>query len=367
MFIYQHPDWPNFYWQPESLTEKLAATRHAQGRLVGRMEALGFSMQQEAILETLTQDVLKSNEIEGEHLDNQQVRSSIARRMGLDVGGLVPSDREVEGVVEMMLDATGHFDQPLTEERLLGWHRALFPSGRSGLHRIRVGALRDDAGGPMEVVSGPIGKEKIHYQAPDAQHLEGELNTFLNWLNTDSAMDLVLKAAVAHFWFLTLHPFEDGNGRIARAIADMILTRSEGSSNRFYSMSTQIQRERESYYDILERSQKGSMDITPWMIWFLDCLGRAIEGSQASLEKILKKASFWESLRPLQLNERQMMMLNRLLDGFEGKLTSTKWAKLAHCSQDTASRDIQDLLNKKILIKDAPGGRSTSYSITIFK
>ena len=367
MFIYEQPEWPQFYWNPDTLAEKLAAVRHEQGRLIGRMEALGFSLQQEAILETLTQDVLKSSEIEGEHLDSDQVRSSIARRLGLDIGGLVPVDRDVEGVVEMMLDATRRFEEPLTKERLFDWHAALFPTGRSGLHRIQVGAWRDDQGGPMQVVSGPIGREKVHYQAPSAEALESEMHAFLKWFNQPasptSKMDPVLKAALAHFWFVTLHPFDDGNGRIARAIADMALARSEGSSQRFYSLSTQIRQERNAYYDILEMSQKGTLDITSWMLWFLDCLSRAIDSSKGTLERVLQKSRFWESLQSVSINERQRLVLNRLLDGFEGKLTSSKWAKLTKSSQDTAYRDIQDLLAKEILTKDASGGRSTSYSL----
>jgi Fic family protein len=327
------------------------------------MEALGFNLQQEAVLQTLTTDVLKSSEIEGEKLDAEQVRSSIARRLGMDVGGLKPADRNVEGVVEMMLDATRHFDQPLTDERLFAWHASLFPTGRSGMTKIIVGAWRDESAGPMQVVSGPIGRERVHFEAPKADRLNGEMRAFLNWFGSDSGIDAVLKAGLAHLWFVTIHPFEDGNGRIARAIADMALARSENSPQRFYSMSAQIQQERNAYYDILEETQKGTMDITPWMEWFLGCLGRAIDGAQTTLSAVLAKARFWERVRDLRLNERQRMVLNRLMDGFEGKLTTSKYAKLAKCSQDTALRDILLLVERGILIRGTDGGRSTSYAL----
>ncbi len=327
------------------------------------MEALGFKLRQEAVLETLTEDVLKSSEIEGEHLDAKQVRSSIGRRLGMDIGGLKQVDRNVEGVVEMMLDATRHYDQPLTAERLLGWHASLFPGGRSGLKRIRAGAWRDDSGGPMQVVSGAIGRERVHFEAPVATRLDGEMRAFLEWFNGDTESDWVVKAGLAHFWFVTIHPFDDGNGRIGRAIADMALARSEESSQRFYSLSAQIRQERAAYYEILERTQKGTTDITPWMNWFLECLGHAIASAQATLAAVLDKARFWESVAEFPLNERQRRVLNRLLDGFEGKLTTTKWAKLAKCSQDTALRDIQPLVERGILAQSREGGRSTSYEL----
>jgi Fic family protein len=327
------------------------------------MEGLGFQLRAEAVLDSLTEEVLKSSEIEGEMLDRDQVRSSIARRLGLDIGGLTSADRNVEGVVEMMLDATQGYDRPLTARRLFDWHAALFPTGRSGMSKIRVGAWRDDAKGPMQVVSGPIGKERVHYEAPAADRVRDEMKKFLEWFENDNSTDLVLKAGVAHLWFVTIHPFDDGNGRIARAIADMVLARSEHSPQRFYSMSAQIRQERKSYYEILEATQKGELDITRWLEWFLECLGRAFDRAETILATVLSKARFWESFAAVELNERQREIVNRLLNGFEGKLTSSKWAKLAKCSQDTALRDIEDLIRKKMLVKDAAGGRSTSYSL----
>jgi Fic family protein len=340
---------------------------HKQGRLIGRMEGLGFQLRAEAVLNTLTEDVLKSSEIEGETLDRDQVRSSIARRLGLDIGGLVPSDRNVEGVVEMMLDATQRYAEPLTGRRLFAWHAALFPTGHSGMSKIRVGAWRDDAKGPMQVVSGPIGKERVHYEAPAADRIRGEMKKFLDWLEKDRSTNLVLKAGVAHLWFVTIHPFDDGNGRIARAIADMVLARSENTSQRFYSMSAQIRQERKTYYEILEATQKGDLDITRWLDWFLDCLGRAFERSETILGAVLGKKRFWERFAKVEFNERQRSVINRLLNGFEGKLTSSKWAKLAKCSHDTALRDIEDLIRKKVLVKNTAGGRSTSYSLARIK
>jgi len=363
MYIHELPDWPRFRWNGDRLAESLAPVRHRQGRLIGRMEALGFNFRQEAVLETLTADVLKSSEIEGEKLDAEQVRSSIARRLGMDIGALKPTDRNVEGVVEMMLDATRHYDQPLTAERLFAWHASLFPTGRSGMTKIRAGAWRDDSKGPMQVVSGPIGKKHVHFQAPTARRLDAEMRAFLDWYETVAGIDPVLKAGLTHLWFVTIHPFDDGNGRIARGIADMTLARSENSSQRFYSMSAQIRQERNAYYDILEQTQKGSLDITPWMEWFLGCLGRAIDGAPITLSAVLAKARFWEHVQGVPLNDRQRFVLNRLLDGFEGKLTTSKYAKLAECSQDTALRDILPLLERGILVRNPEGGRSTSYAL----
>jgi Fic family protein len=331
------------------------------------MEALGFPLKQEAVLQTLTEDVVKSSEIEGEMLDVSQVRSSIARRLGMDVGGLEPADRRVEGVVEMTLDATRHYDQALTAERLFAWHASLFPTGRIGMRKLRTGAWRDDSTGPMQVVSGPLRREHVHFEAPPAAKLEGEMRAFLDWFNDDSTgvgSDAVLKAGLAHLWFVTIHPFDDGNGRIARAIADLALARSEHSSQRFYSMSAQIRQERAAYYNVLEQAQKATMDVTAWMEWFLACLGRAIDGARTTLAAVLSKARFWEAIRAVPLNERQRLMLNRLLDGFEGKLTTSKWAKIAKCSSDTALRDILDLVERDILVRNPEGGRSTSYSLT---
>lgn len=361
LYIHQLSDWPRFRWDDTALLPRLAAVRHRQGWLLGRMEGLGFSLRSEALLRTLTLDVLKSSEIEGEMLNVEQVRSSIARRLGLEMVGLVASDRHVEGVVEMMLDATRNFATTLTKERMCGWHAALFPTGYSGISRITVGSWRNDAGGPMQVVSGPVGHERVHYQAPVATRLETEMPVFLDWFNTDTGIDLVLKAALAHLWFVTLHPFEDGNGRIARALSDMMLARSDGTPQRFYSMSAQIRLERKVYYDVLEQTQKGDLDITTWLAWFLDCLGRALDATRAELETVFRKARFWENSTTEGLNERQRLILNKLLDGFAGKLTTSKWAKIAKCSQDTALRDIQDLLGRGLLSKEAAGGRSTHY------
>jgi len=361
--IHQLPEWPHFHWNERTLSAPLANVRHKQGRLLGRMEALGFSLQKEAELETLTLDVLKSSEIEGEKLNAVQVRSSIARRLGIDIAGAVPADRDVEGVVEMMLDATQNFAKPLTEDRLFGWHAALFPTDRSGVRKITVGAWRKDAEGPMQVVSGPVGKEKVHYEAPAAALLDREIFRFIGWANESDNTDMVLRSALAHLWFVTIHPFDDGNGRIARAIADWALAKSENSAQRFYSMSAQIRQERNAYYDILEKTEKGTLDITPWMEWFLGCLDRAFDGTETTLATVLRKARFWERLAGTPINERQHLVLNRMLDGFEGKLTSTKWAKIGKCSHDTALRDIQYMIDKDILVKDAGGGRSTSYSL----
>lgn len=363
MYIHELRDWPRFHWDRDRISEPLADVRHRQGRLIGHMEALGFILRQEAVLQTLTSDVLKSSEIEGERLDVQQVRSSIARRLGMDIVGLKPSDRHVDGVVEMMLDATRRFNRPLTAERLFGWHAALFPTGRSGLSRIKVGKWRNDKTGPMEVISGPIGKERVHFQAPKASRIPREMRAFLKWFNAKAKGDLVLKAGLAHLWFVTIHPFDDGNGRIARAIADMALAQSENSPQRFYSMSSQIQQERNVYYDILERTQKGTMDVTLWMEWFVGCLGCAVDGAQTALGGVLAKARFWEQLTEVAINERQRAVLNRVLDGFEGKLTTSKYAKLAKCSQDTALRDILALVEQGALVRSPEGGRSTSYEL----
>jgi Fic family protein len=364
-YIHQLDSWPHFTWDSKRIADPLASVHHQQGRLIGRMEHLGFPLQQEAILITLTQDVLKSSEIEGEQLNEEMVRSSIARRLGMDIGGLEVIDSNVEGVVEMMLDATGHWDLPLTAERLFDWHASLFPTGRSSMKRITVGGWRLDAEGPMQVVSGPIGRQHVHFEAPPAARVGKEMEGFLAWFNSDNERDWVLKASIAHLWLVAIHPFDDGNGRIARAIADMCLARSEKTSHRFYSMSAQIRRDREQYYRHLEKAQKGTLDITEWMFWFFDCLGHAVEGAQSMLATVLTRARFWESLATVPLNQRQRLVLNRLLDGFEGKLTTTKWAKLAKTSQDTAARDIQGLLALGVLQRNPEGGRSTSYSLTV--
>jgi len=363
IYIYQLKNWPHFSWNDERLLELLASVRHRQGKLLGNMQGLGFDLRAEATLQTLTLDVLKSSEIEGEILNSDQVRSSIARRLGMDIGGLITSDRHVEGVVEMMLDATQNYKNLLTDDRMFGWHAALFPTGRSGMHKIVVGAWRDNAkDDPMQVVSGHMGRN-VHYRAPDADLLPDEMTTFLKWFNEEHSIDSVIKAAIAHLWFVTIHPFDDGNGRIARAIADMQLARSDDSSQRFYSMSAQIRKERNAYYEILEKTQKDSLDITGWLEWFLNCLDRALIATDETLAVVLQKARFWERHAAQTLNDRQKLMLNKLLDGFDGKFTSSKWAKIAKCSSDTAVRDINDLLQKDILIKEEAGGRSTSYQL----
>lgn len=363
MYIHELGDWPRFRWRSERVVALLVEVRHRQGRLVGRMEALGFGLRQEAVLQTLTADVTQSSAIEGERLDAQQVRSSIARRLGMDIGGLVAADRQVDGVVEMMLDATRHFDKALDEQRLFGWHAALFPTGRSGMSKIAVGAWRTDAKGPMQVVSGPIGRQRVHFEAVPAPRVASEMSAFLAWWNGEPEIDPVLRAALAHLWFVTVHPFEDGNGRIARALADMALARSESSPQRFYSMSAEIRRQRDVYYEILERTQKGTLDVTEWMEWFLACLGRAIGDAQSMLAGVLDKARFWEGLAGASLNERQTLVLNLLLDGMQGKLTTSKYATLAKCSQDTALRDIAQLVERGLLVRGPEGGRSTGYSL----
>ena len=365
MYIHEQPGWPAFTWNHSRLTALLAEVRHSQGRLLGRMEGLGFKLREEATLQILTQDVVKTSEIEGEQLDADQVRSSLARRMGIDIGALPAVDRNVEGIVEVMLDATRKYDAPLTQSRLFDWHSALFPTGRTGMRRITVGGWRTAKSGPMQVVSGPIGKERVHYEAPESDRVKSEMAVFLKWCNAKPDMDPVIKAALAHFWFVTIHPFEDGNGRIARAIADLMLARSETTAQRFYSMSGQIQQERNDYYQVLERCQKGELDITVWVEWFLNCLRRAIDASAMTLEKVLAKAAFWKAHAGQSFNDRQRKVVNRLLDGFEGKLTSSKWAKLTKCSQDSALRDISDLVDRNILVKEEAGGRSTSYTVLL--
>jgi Fic family protein len=362
-YIWESARWPAMHWDDQVLGRRLAQVSSEQGRLLGKMEGLGFELRSEAHLRTLTEDIVKSSEIEGEVLPPDQVRSSIARRLGMDVGGLVAADRNVEGVVEMMLDATSNYAAPLTEQRLFAWHASLFPTGRSGMRKITVGAWRDDSTGPMQVVSGPIGREKVHYEAPPASRVPAEIEKFLAWLAQPGETDHLLVAGLAHLWFVTIHPFDDGNGRIARAIADMALARAEKTSQRFYSMSGQIRAERNEYYDILEHTQKSELDVTRWQSWFLDCLLRAIESAGGTLSVVLDKAKFWERFAKQPLNERQVKVLNRLLDGLEGKLTSSKWARLAGCSQDTAHRDIMDLVERGALQKDPGGGRSTSYSL----
>jgi Fic family protein len=363
-YIHELPGWPSVVWDQAKLATLLAEVRHRQGHLLGRMEGLGFGLRKEANLTTLTNDVVKSSAIEGERLDTSEVRSSIARRLGMDVGGTRQASRDVEGVVEMMMDATQHHEEPLTAERLFGWHALLFPSGRSGMRKITVGAWRSEEAGPMQVVSGPMGRERIHFEAPSSDRLVHEMGTFLEWFEKNDGSDAVAKAALAHFWFVTIHPFEDGNGRIARAIADLALARAECSSERFYSMSLQIEAERKQYYLQLEQSQRGDLDITSWMDWFLQCLGRAISGADRELGNVLRKAAIWKRINETPVNDRQRIVINRLLDGYEGKLSTSKYAKLAKCSPDTALRDIKELMGKGVLLQDKAGGRSTSYLLS---
>lgn len=361
-YIHQKDSWPEFIWNSNDFLSLLSEARNLQGRLMGKMETLGFDLRNEALLDTLTLDVLKSSEIEGEILNPDQVRSSIARKLGMEIAGSVTSDRNVDGVVEMMLDATQNCFSPLTAERLFDWHASLFPTGRSGMYRITVADWRKDAKGPMQVVSGAMGKERVHFQAPDAVLVDKEMTQFIGWFN-NSKVDLVIKAAIAHLWFVTIHPFEDGNGRIARALTDMLLAQSDKSNQRFYSMSAQMRIERKQYYKILELTQKGNLDITDWIIWFLNCLITALKRTDSILIRVLFKATFWQKHINTVLNDRQRKLLNRLMDGFEGKLTSSKWAKIAKCSKDSAIRDINDLIEKGILQKEAAGGRSTNYQL----
>ena len=362
-YIWQAPDWPNWCYDLAALAGPLAEVSRAQGILIGRLTDVGEALRDQASLVALTDDVVKTSEIEGEQLNVASVRSSIARRLGVDIGTLAPVDRNVEGVVEMVLDATANCHLPISRERLFGWHSALFPTGYSGLSKIKVAGWRDDASGPMQVVSGPMGRQKVHFEAPPTERLEIETARFLNWLNIETGEIPLLKAGLGHLWFVTLHPFDDGNGRIARAIGDLLLARADGRSQRFYSFSSQIQRERKAYYDILERTQKGTLDVTAWLAWFLDSLHRAVDQAQLTLDAVLVKARFWQRLTAIPLNERQVKLLNRLLDGFEGKLTNSKWAAMAKCSPDTALRDINDLLSRGVLRKTAAGGRSTSYEL----
>ncbi|MEA3445919.1 MAG: Fic family protein [Bacteroidota bacterium] len=360
-YIYEYDNWPEFTWNDKKIVVTLGKVRHLQGKIFGQMSALGFSIKEETILSTLTLDVLKSSEIEGEILNHEQVRSSIARRLGLEYAGIVHVDRNVEGVVEMMLDATQRYDIILNHERIFGWHAALFPTGWSGMHRIDTGCYRD---GEMQVVSGPMGKEKIHFQATPAKVVKKEMNVFFDWFNEETDIDGVLKAAIAHFWFIIIHPFDDGNGRIARAISDMLLARSEESSQRFYSLSNQILTEKKKYYEILQKVQHSSGDITEWLEWFLNCLYRSLENTEETLKRVLVKSDFWDKHKETVLNSRQRLIINRLFDGFDGKLKSSKWAKIAKCSADTALRDIKDLIEKGILKQEESGGRSTNYELT---
>jgi Fic family protein len=361
-YIYQHRNWTNFTWDYNKLAIVLGEVRNLQGKLLGTMSVWGFSLKSEAMLETLTLDIMKSSEIEGEKLNRKQVRSSIAKRLGLEIGGLEFIDRNVEGIVEMLLDATQNYAEVLSEDRIFGWHSALFPSGRSGMHKIEVGRYRTRE---MQVVSGAMGQEKIHYEAVEAKNVKTEMDKFINWVNASPPIDSVIKSAIAHLWFVTIHPFDDGNGRIARAISDMLLARSDDSSQRFYSMSNQILKERKKYYSALEKTQHGDSDITLWLNWFLNCLKNSLLNTEVTLKSVFRKASFWEKHKSTQINERQRFVINKLFDNFYGKLTSSKWAKMTKISSDTALRDIKDLIEKGILKQDEAGGRSTNYELII--
>ncbi len=362
-YIWQLPDWPHLIFDAADLAVPLAQVHRAQGMLAGRMAELGLPQRDQATLQVLTQEVITTSAIEGERLDLDAVRSSVARKLGLDIGALAPSDRHVDGVVDVVLDATRNFDQPLTPERLFGWHAALFPTGYSGRTRITVAAWRTDASGPMQVVSGPVGREKVHFEAPPAATLPAQTQAFFDWFEAAPVGDAIIKAGLAHLWLVTLHPFDDGNGRISRAVGDMALARAEGTHQRFYSFSAQIQRERKDYYDQLEATQKGPLDVTPWLHWFLGCLLRAVQGADATLAGVLDKAQFWQRWAGTPMNARQTLVLNRVLDGVEGKLTNAKWAAMGKCSADTALRDINDLVERGVLRRLEGGGRSVGYEL----
>lgn len=366
-YLWQRPDWPQWRFDAAALAAPLAEVHRAQGHLAGRMADLGLPQRDQATLQVLTQEVITTSAIEGERLDLDAVRSSVARKLGLDIGALAPSDRHVDGVVDVVLDATRHFDQPLTAERLFGWHAALFPTGYSGRTRIIVAAWRTDASGPMQVVSGQniddMGREKVHFEAPPAATLPAQTQAFFDWFEAAPVGDAIIKAGLAHLWLVTLHPFDDGNGRLSRAVGDMALARAEGAHQRFYSFSAQIQRERKDYYDQLEATQKGPLDVTPWLHWFLGCLLRAVQGADATLAGVLDKAQFWQRWAGTPMNARQTQVLNRVLDGMEGKLTNAKWAATGKCSADTALRDINDLLERGVLRRLQGGGRSIGYEL----
>ena len=365
VYIHEKDNWTEFTWNEKLISKELAETRNLQGRLLGKMESLGFDQQDEAVLNTLTLEIVKSSEIEGEILDLEQVRSSVAKRLGIELAGAIESERHIDGIVEMMLDATQRYGLPITKDRLFGWHSLLFPTGWSNMYKITVADWRKDSTGPMQVVSGAMGKEKVHFEAPNSERIDSEIETLIDWIESENEIDPVLKSAIAHLWFITIHPFEDGNGRITRALTEMLLARSDRSVKRFYSMSSQIRIQRKQYYEILEKTQKGTSEITDWILWFLECLKNSFESTSELLSKILIKAEFWKINSKTILNKRQQKMLNKLLDGFEGKLTTSKWGKICKCSQDTALRDIQDLIKKDILEKEKSGGRSTNYELKL--
>ena len=361
MYFHENTDWPNFRWDSEIILAYVSKVRDLQGRLIGRMEAMGFDLRGEAVLDTLTDDIVRTNEIEGENFDADEVRSSVAQKLGMDISGLPNVSRHVDGVVEMMMDATQNFDKPLNEERMYGWHAALFPIGRSGIHKIRVGEWRVDERGPMQILSGAIGKEKVHYIAPEATRLNDEMKLFIDWFNADKGVEPVIKSAIAHLWFVSIHPFSDGNGRIARALGDCLLARADRTKQRFYSMSSAIMKSKKGYYNILESTQKGGMDVTQWLVWYFERLIEAIEATSETLSKIMIKAKFWETHKTTQFNDRQVKMINKLQSDFVGKLHSSKWAKMTGVHRDTARKDIQDLIEKGVLAAAGEGGRSTNY------
>jgi Fic family protein len=379
-YIYEYNNWTKFTWNEAAINAIFGEVRNLQGRIVGHMNTLGFAAKEEAALTTLTLDVIKSSEIEGEKLNFEQVRSSIARKLGINIGGLVPTNRNIDGIVEMLIDATHSYQMPLTNKRLFGWHAALFPTGHSGINTIEVGRYRT---GEMQIVSGAMGKERVHFEAIPAKKVKAEMELFLCWFNEKykndkniksykktqklNALDPVLKAAIAHFWFIIIHPFDDGNGRIARAISDLMLSRSDQTTERYYSLSSQILVERKQYYEILQKVQHSKGDITAWLDWFLHCLKNALLTTETTLNKILWKTSFWKIHENTDFNARQRLMLNKILDGFDGKLQSSKWAKITKCSPDTALRDIKELIEKGILKQEKQGGRSTNYELEDFK
>jgi len=363
LHIWQSPNWPLWHYDLTVLAGPLAEVSRGQGLLLGRLADSGLAARDQASLAALTEDVVKTSEIEGENLDVDSVRSSIAHRLGIDIGAIAAVDRSVDGVVDMVLDATRRYDVPLTSERLFGWHAALFPTGYSGLTRIRVGDWRNDTAGPMQVVSGPLQRRRVHFEAPPAAALNSDMARFLDWVNDETPEPPLLKAGLAHLYFVTLHPFDDGNGRIGRAIGDLLLARADGGPQRFYSLSAQIQRERRDYYEILERTQRGTMDVTGWLAWFLGTLHRAVDSAHHTLDAVLGKSRFWQRWAGTPMNERQVKLLNLLLGDFKGKLTSSKWGAIAKCSPDTALRDINELISLKVLRKARGGGRSTAYEL----
>lgn len=370
-YIHQLPDWPRFRWDHAKLMPLLATARHQQGMLLGAMKTLGFSFSARANLENLAAEVVKSSAIEGTIFDPDAVRSSIARKLGMPCEKDMPTSRAVEGAVDVLLDATRNFEVPLTAERLLSWQAALFPTGRSGLQKILVGAWRTPEMDPMRVISGPISREhirrkQIHFEAPPAERLSHEVAEFLRWFEATDEIDLVVRAGIAHFWFVTIHPFEDGNGRVSRAIADLALARAEGSALRFYSMSTQIEQEKRDYYDALEKAQKGSLDITGWLEWFLGCFERAVASALREVERVLRKSARWEKIsQRVEPNERQRKVLNALLDAGEEEFSTSRYAKIAGVSLDTALRDIKELLRAEVVFVGSARGRSTNYRLGV--